>query len=233
MLALALLCCLASDALLVPAGRPAPYLEGKTLEGNSWGAELTGQVTIVEFFASWCPHCRRSLDGYRSLVAERRVQLIIVDVEEEPALVKEFFTRNPLPPGAGILLATEGQIKRRWGVSGLPAVFLIDQTGTVRDSFAGWGSSAARELAEQIDVLNKPRRRCPPATARKNRRSDRSPDGRAARGVRRPRSRPPPAPPTSTNAPASSASKSFADRAQKRAASANTQVGAVHPAFSS
>ena len=41
-------------------------------------------------------------------------------------------------------------------MSGLPAVFLIDQTGTVRDSFAGWSSTAARELAEQIDVLNKP-----------------------------------------------------------------------------
>jgi cytochrome c biogenesis protein CcmG/thiol:disulfide interchange protein DsbE len=146
----------ASDALMVPAGRPAPYLEGQTLEGNSWGAELTGQVTIVEFFASWCPHCRRSIPAYRSLVAERRVQLIIVNVEEEPALVKEFFTRNPPPASAGILLDTDGRIKRRWGVSGLPAVFLIDQTGTVRDSFAGWSSTAARELAEQIDVLNKP-----------------------------------------------------------------------------
>ena len=139
--------CLASDALLVPAGRPAPYLEGQTLEGNSWGAELTGQVTIVEFFASWCPHCRRSIPAYRGLVAERRVQLIIVNVEEEPALVKEFFTRNPPPASAGILLDTDGRIKRRWGVSGLPAVFLIDQTGTVRDSFAGWSSTAARDLA--------------------------------------------------------------------------------------
>jgi cytochrome c biogenesis protein CcmG/thiol:disulfide interchange protein DsbE len=152
--AFALLCLTASDALLVAAGRPAPYLEGKTLDGNSWGAELTGQVTIVEFFASWCPHCRRSLAGYRSLVAERRVQLIIVDVEEDPALVKAFFTRNPPPGGAGILLDTDGRIRRRWGVSGLPGVFLIDQTGTVRDSFAGWGDDVARDLARQIDALN-------------------------------------------------------------------------------
>ena len=155
MLALALLL-LTSDALMVPEGRPAPYLAGQTLEGNSWGAELTGQVTIVEFFASWCPHCRRSLAAYRSLVAERRVQLIIVDVEEDPELVKEFFSRNPPPGRAGILLDTDGQIKRRWGVSGLPGVFLIDQTGTVRDSFAGWGEGVARDLAKQIDALNNP-----------------------------------------------------------------------------
>ena len=141
-LALALLL-LASDALLIPAGRPAPYLEGKTLEGNSWGAELTGQVTIVEFFATWCPACRRSLSGYRSLVADRRVQLIIVDVGEEPELVKEFFSRNPPPERAGILLDTDGRIKRRWGVTGIPGVFLIDQTGTVRDS---------RDRARQLGV---------------------------------------------------------------------------------
>lgn len=156
MLALALLWLTASDALLVPAGRPAPYLEGKTLDGNSWGADLTGQVTIVEFFASWCSHCRRSLAGYRSLVAERRVQLIIVDVEEDPELVKAFFARNPPPARTGILLDTDGQMKRRWGVSGLPGVFLIDQTGTVRDSFAGWSDDVARDLAKQIDALNNP-----------------------------------------------------------------------------
>jgi thiol-disulfide isomerase/thioredoxin len=157
-LALALLW-MASGGLLVPAGRPAPYLEGQTLEGNTWGAELTGQVTIVEFFASWCPHCRRSLPGYRALVAERRVQLIIVDVEEEPALVREFFTDNPPPPGTGILVDPEGHIRRRWGVAGLPAAFLIDQTGTVRASFAGWGDDTVRRLARKIDDLNKP----PPA----------------------------------------------------------------------
>ena len=187
MLALALLwMASASDALMVPAGRPAPYLEGQTLEGNSWGAELTGQVTIVEFFASWCPHCRRSIPAYRSLVAERRVQLIIVNVEEEPALVKEFFARNPPPASAGILLDTDGRIKRRWGVSGLPAVFLIDQTGTVRDSFAGWSSTAARDLAEQIDFLQQCRRwRRPPApaTTRRDRRERRV--TRRTRGSRR------------------------------------------------
>jgi thiol-disulfide isomerase/thioredoxin len=155
-LALALLWLTASDALLVPAGRPAPYLEGKTLDGNSWGAELTGQITIVEFFASWCPHCRRSLASYPALIADRQVQLIIVNVEEDPALVQAFFTRYPPPGRAGILLDTEGQIKRRWGVSGLPAVFLIDQTGTVRESFAGWGDGTVGRLAKKIDAMNRP-----------------------------------------------------------------------------
>ena len=222
---------------MVPAGRPAPYLEGQTLEGNSWGAELTGQVTIVEFFASWCPHCRRSIPAYRSLVAERRVQLIIVNVEEEPALVKEFFAHNPPPASAGILLDTDGRIKRRWGVSGLPAVFLIDQTGTVRDSFAGWSSTAARDLAEQIDFLNMPPVAVPASASdgaqRPAERRVHPTDTRLAASGAREAARRPSHQPRRTRPPARRRSHSLNARAQKRAARANTQVGVVHGASSS
>jgi thiol-disulfide isomerase/thioredoxin len=148
---------------LVPAGQPAPYLEGKTLEGNSWGASLTGQITIVEFFATWCPHCRRSIEGYARLTAARRVQLIIVDVEEDPAIVQAFFTERRPPAGAGLLVDPDGRIMRQWGVSALPAAFLIDANGTVRDSFKGWGDHVVRDLAEQIDEINRPAP--PPHTA--------------------------------------------------------------------
>ena len=94
----------AGSALLIPAGKPAPTLEARTLEDRAWSETLTGQVTIVEFFATWCPHCRRSLAGYHALAAARQVRLIIVDVGEEPALVQAFFARNPPPPNAGVLL---------------------------------------------------------------------------------------------------------------------------------
>src|SRR4051812_1328821 len=83
LLALALI---AGSSQLIPAGRPAPTLEGQTLEGRPWTANLTGEITIVEFFATWCPKCRQSLPDHHALAAARQVRLIIVDVDEEPAL---------------------------------------------------------------------------------------------------------------------------------------------------
>jgi len=145
------LCVVAS--VLIPAGNPAPQLEGQTLDGQPWADPLTGQVTIVEFFATWCPHCRRSLAGYHALAAARQVRLIIVDVGEEPALVQAFFARNPPPPNAGVLLDPTDRAREIWGVTGYPAAYLIDQKGIIRMAFSGWGEETARRLAKRIDSL--------------------------------------------------------------------------------
>ena len=43
-------------------GDPAPAFEAQTLAGtNVRGASLRGQITVVEFFASWCEPCKESL----------------------------------------------------------------------------------------------------------------------------------------------------------------------------
>jgi len=159
---------LAGINLLIPAGRPTPPLEAQTLDGAPWSAQLSGQVTIVEFFATWCPHCRRSLAGYHALLADRPVRLIIVDVEEEPEVVADFFARHPPPRGAAVVIDPEGRARRMWGVTGFPAAYLIDKAGVVRDSFSGWGDDSARDLAKQIDALNRgPIEPKPPAPRRR------------------------------------------------------------------
>jgi thiol-disulfide isomerase/thioredoxin len=158
---------LAGSALLAPTGQPAPLLEGQTLDGRPWSDPLTGQVTIVEFFATWCPQCRRSLADQHRLAAARQVRLIIVDVDEDPALVHAFFTRTPPPPGAGVLVDQAGRARANWGVTGFPSVFLVDKAGIIRRSFSGWGEESAARLARQIDLLDADERRAAAAPAAK------------------------------------------------------------------
>src|SRR5262252_8598539 len=80
------------------AGDRAP--EGFEIDSLAHGrvrVELTGQLTVVDFFATWCPHCRESIDGYGKVLAERgdRLRVILVDVDEPPAVVQSFFARHP------------------------------------------------------------------------------------------------------------------------------------------
>jgi thiol-disulfide isomerase/thioredoxin len=145
-----------ASSVLIPAGKPAPMLEGQTLDGGRWSETLTGQITIVEFFATWCPHCRRSLAGYQRLEAAREVRLIIVDVDENPALVHDFFARNPPPPNAGVLIDQSGSARQNWGVTGFPVAYVVDQNGIIRKSFSGWGDGSVRELVDLIDRLRRP-----------------------------------------------------------------------------
>jgi len=157
----------AGSALLIPAGKPAPTLEARTLEDRAWSETLTGQVTIVEFFATWCPHCRRSLGDQYKVAGARQVRIIIVDVDEDPALVHEFFARNPPPGNAGVLVDQAGRARANWGVTGFPAVFVVDEAGIIRKRFSGWGDDSAQELVEQIDWLQGGERRAAAAAAAK------------------------------------------------------------------
>jgi thiol-disulfide isomerase/thioredoxin len=156
----------AGSGLLVPVGQPAPPLEGQMLDGRAWADTLTGPVTIVEFFATWCPHCRHSLADQHRLAAARQVRLIIVDVDEDPLLVQDFFTRHPPPAGAGVLVDQSGRARANWGVTGFPAVFLVDQNGIIRKSFAGWGEDSASRLVKQIDWLQGGEQRAAAAAAK-------------------------------------------------------------------
>jgi len=141
--------------LLIAPGRPAPTLVARTISGKVWRGQLRGEVTIVEFSATWCPHCRKSLAGYRELLGSRRVRLIVVDVDENPAVVSAYFARHPLPRGAGLLIDLEERARKTWGVKDYPTVYLIDERGVIRDSFSGWDDAGGIQyLARQIDAIN-------------------------------------------------------------------------------
>lgn len=167
MTGLLLLAVVARASTLIPEGQPAPSLEGQTLNGQAWADALTGQVTIVEFFATWCPQCRHSLADQRRLAATRQVRLIIVDVDEDPLLVNDFFTRNPPPAGTGVLVDQSGRARANWGVTGFPAVFLIDEAGIIRETMSGWGDKSASYLAQQLDWVKGDARRAAAAAAAK------------------------------------------------------------------
>jgi thiol-disulfide isomerase/thioredoxin len=139
---------------LIPPGRPSPPLVARTMNGEVWRGHLGGEVTIVEFFATWCQHCRKSLASYQALLAARPVRVIVVDVDEDPLVVQDYFARHPLPRGARLLIDLEEHARRTWGVKEFPAVYLVDRRGVIRDSFTGWDATGGiRYLIREIDAL--------------------------------------------------------------------------------
>jgi cytochrome c biogenesis protein CcmG/thiol:disulfide interchange protein DsbE len=180
LLALALI---AGSGSLVPEGRAAPLLEAQTLDGRAWSDRLTGEVTIVEFFATWCPRCRHSLVDTHKLAGARQVRLIIVDVDEDPALVQLFFAQHPPPANVGVLVDQSGGARANWGVTGFPSIFVVDKTGVIRERWAGWGDGSLRELVEAIDAINKP---AAPATATATTKPATAAGAKPAAGARQP-----------------------------------------------
>src|SRR5438132_6811939 len=86
----------ANAQLVVPkAGDPLP-----TLALNYLGKqpELSGKPVLVEFWATWCPPCRKSIPHLNQIYAKYKSQgLVIVGItDEDETTVKKFQQQVPM-----------------------------------------------------------------------------------------------------------------------------------------
>jgi peroxiredoxin len=100
--------------------------------------ELRGKVVLLDFWATWCGPCRIELPSVQKLHREfksRGLVVLGVNQGEGPAQVRPFLKKYGYD--FGVLLDPQQQVGERYQVSGIPALFIIDKTGTIRTHFVG------------------------------------------------------------------------------------------------
>ena len=119
-------------------GRAAPAMELGTLEGRTGfdNDDLrAGEVSIVNFWASWCPPCRAE-HPMLEYIASTGLPVYGVNARDDPANAQAFLNElgNPF---AGIGTSRDGRAAIDWGVYGMPETFVLDGEGRVVTRFAG------------------------------------------------------------------------------------------------
>jgi internalin A len=96
----------------------------------SWEA-LKGKVVVLDFWATWCGPCVKSLPHINELarkMADKPVQFIMVTGEEED-VVKDFLKKTKITPWIGI--DSDKSMYNEYielsGVSGIPLTVVVDQ----------------------------------------------------------------------------------------------------------
>ncbi|HVR62761.1 MAG TPA: TlpA disulfide reductase family protein [Polyangia bacterium] len=156
---LALLLQSQAQGLASPApaiGDPAPALVVEDSDGRPLPpVDLTGHVTVVDFFATWCQPCKLA---HRDLAALAEtfgggVTFHFVDVGEGPEALRRFLAGWPPPKGARVLLDRAGGNAQRWGQDRFPTTFLVDAGGVIRHVNRGWGDGYRARLARWLRAM--------------------------------------------------------------------------------
>lgn len=130
------------------AGRPAPAFDLPVLAGGAGrvrDSELRGKVVVLEFWATWCAPCRRSLPRLDAAARRWGADVAVVAVNLDDAdKARALFARE----GYGLTLAgDDGEASTRYQVDTLPHVVVIDRAGVVRMVGQGEGGEADAERA--------------------------------------------------------------------------------------
>ncbi len=131
LLILGLFLCAPLSALDV--GQAAPPLKGVTwLKGEAIEPGV-GPVTVVEFWATWCPSCRESIPHLTKLQKQHGDQVAIIGLsDEDRATVEPFIAEMAAKMDYRVGLADEAtKTAYMEGVRSIPHAFLIGADGIV------------------------------------------------------------------------------------------------------
>lgn len=87
-----------------------------------------GKVVLLNFWATWCPPCRRefpSLSRLQRLFKPAELAVLAVNVGEDAETIFSFAGASDVT----ILLDRDSAAMRRWPVKGLPSTFVVDRKG--------------------------------------------------------------------------------------------------------
>lgn len=119
-------------------GQPAPAIVDTVLPGipGLTPADLQGQVTVVNFWASWCPPCRAEHPTLKELAATPGVKVVGVNMMDQEANVLAFLAEEG-NPFAAVAFDPKGRMRLDWGVAAPPETFVLRPDGTVAFRFIG------------------------------------------------------------------------------------------------
>ncbi len=126
------------------AGLAGP--EPRLGEGFS-NADLTGQVSLVNVFASWCLPCRVEHPILMRLARDMKVRIFGLNYKDRPEDARAWLKELGNPYWR-IGADRDGRVAIDWGVYGVPETFIVDSQGRIR--YKQVGPITASDLDEKI-----------------------------------------------------------------------------------
>lgn len=131
-------------------GDKAPNFSLKSVKGKTVKlSDFKGKIVIVDFWATWCPPCRKGIPDLVSIQKKFKKDVVVIGIsldaektiKDVPEFVKNYKINYP------ILYGDEKVVVDYGGIQSIPTTFVIDRKGNVVDSHVG--------LVEKDTYINK------------------------------------------------------------------------------
>jgi len=100
-------------------------------------SDYRGQRVFLNFWASWCPPCRKEMPDMQRLHEEygEEVVILAVNVGENKSTAANFMMQNGL--NFPVLLDKDKATAQNYLVRGIPTSYFLDQNGVIKEKVVG------------------------------------------------------------------------------------------------
>jgi thiol-disulfide isomerase/thioredoxin len=139
---------------------PAPDFTLTDMDGESHRlADYRGNWVLINFWATWCPPCRKEMPSLEQLYQayrDRSFRVLAVNQWEDVDHVFSYMGELNVFPTFPILFDPESRVSAEYGVRGLPTSFLVDPQGRIAYRAVGGREFDHPEVIRLIEGLLAP-----------------------------------------------------------------------------
>lgn len=145
-----------SPSRTLAPGQSLPLLCVEELGGGQLClADLRGQVTVLEFWSTWCHGCQTVAaelrQAHAALAGPDAPAFVSIDIYDDPERITEFLAGEPLPWRHGWVREDQrDSVHDRLQLGGIPSLVLIDADGII---VASSPELAAQNLVARVTAL--------------------------------------------------------------------------------
>lgn len=132
-------------------GNQAPAISLVDLNSNPTNVEFQGSLTVINFWATWCPPCKAEMPEFEEFFRENagKIAFYAINIKEPQERVAGFLKAGNLT--MPVLLDSSGEVAKAYRVNAIPTTLIVDKNGTV--VFRKSGAMSKDELEKAIALV--------------------------------------------------------------------------------
>jgi len=137
-------------------GKSAPEFSLQSLDrGQVSLADYRGKKVVVSFWASWCGPCRLEMPELRSFYQRYhknsdKFEFLAISLDENRGDAASFAIAEKLP--FPVLLDPNSEAAKAFGVTGIPTMFVVDESGKIAFGHIGYDATVEILLAHELHI---------------------------------------------------------------------------------